>query len=645
MEIYKRKVGYEDLNYRIIDSNLPITASSYLITATTLYFPIMLTQNFEDIGLYTDTENPVYEIIDFSGVWNLSNTGGGVAGQTPCLILNNCNVSFTSVPITYYNANNGSISALITGCPGPQTIQWTGPNGYTNTSNLTISSLASGNYTLKITDANCNISYASYFLTQPQSLSAILLSNNSQTNVTSPGGCNGTANIVPSGGQPPYMYTWYSFTPPAYTASTVYAGPSSTLTGLTSLCAGQYSVQVKDASNTIVSQFFTITEPTPISGQISSIVNIACAGGNTGALTVLANGGIHPNGYNFILSGPITGIITGNTGGNATFNNLVAGNYNVQVFDNVGNTTTIGPISVTSTTAVNLSVNYKDAGCYNSFNPTGFVTFTPSGGVSPYLLNLTKNGSYLSQQSVSGPYTLSNLGPGTYQSTITDANGCVGPTQAVTIKQRPQLNVTVATPNTSNGYNILCNGATTAITVTTSYTSNSTTYPVPANTMYIYLNGVLKKTQSPGPGTVTITGLTAGNYTITAVDTATAGAPVPFYLNCSATTTVTLTQPPMPLSFVGTPNIDIINIFSGCTPACTGTNAGPCVQGIVGVNGGVAPYSITWTMLTTPTAVTGAAWGTGITSNPFCTTMGPYTTLRVTVQDANGCRITSTINV
>ena len=68
MEIYKRKVGYEDLNYRIINSVLPITASSYLITATTLYFPVMLTQNFEDIGLYTDTENPVYEIVDFSGV-------------------------------------------------------------------------------------------------------------------------------------------------------------------------------------------------------------------------------------------------------------------------------------------------------------------------------------------------------------------------------------------------------------------------------------------------------------------------------------------------------------------------------------------------------------------------------------------------
>ena len=633
MEIYKRKVGYEDLNYRIINSGLPITASSYLITATTLYFPVMLTQNFEDIGLYTDTENPVYEIVDFSGIWNLSNTGGGVAGQTPCLILNNCNVSFTSVPITYYNANNGSISALITGCPGPQTIQWSGPNGFTST-NLTINSLTSGNYTLKITDANCNISYASYFLTQPQSLSAILLSNNSQTNVTSPGGCNGTANVIPSGGQPPYTYTWYSFIPPAYTATTTYAGPSTTLTGLTSLCAGQYSVQIKDASNTIVSQFFTITEPTAISGSVVSTVGVSCAGGNTGALTVSASGGIHPTGYTFVLSGPVTGIITGNTG-NATFSNLLSGNYNVQVFDNVGNTITIGPINITAPSAVNLTANYKDSGCYGS--TTGFVTFTPSGGVSPYNLSISKNSAISVTPTVTGPYTLSNLGPGTYQCTITDANGCAGPTQTVTIKQRPQLNVSVATPNKFNGYNILCFSATTAITVTTSYTSDPTTYPVPANTIRIYLNNVLRKTLSPGPGTTTITGITAGNYTVTAVDSATAGHPPPgFFLNCSATTTVTLTQPPMPLSFVGSPNIDIISGITGCV---AGSGNGPCCQGIINVNGGVAPYNVTWTMTPGNTP-----WGVGITSNPFFSNMTTpnYTTLTVRVTDANGCVITAT---
>jgi hypothetical protein len=169
--------------------------------------------------------------------------------------------------------------------------------------------------------------------------------------------------------------------------------------------------------------------------------------------------------------------------------------------------------------------------------------------------------------------------------------------------------------------------------------------------MKYYLDGVLKTT-AIGPGTVTLTNVSAGNHKVTVVDSATAGGPIPFYLNCSASTNVTLTQPPMPLSFVGsntitsgpgapyTSNIDIINIFSGCTPACTGLNVGPCLQAIVGVNGGVTPYNITWTM--TPGNV---AWGTGIVSNTFCTYMGSYTTLTAKVVDANGCVITSSINV
>ena len=44
MEIIKRKIGYQDLG---VTPNLTFTA-------TTFYFPIFLTQSYEDIGIYTD---------------------------------------------------------------------------------------------------------------------------------------------------------------------------------------------------------------------------------------------------------------------------------------------------------------------------------------------------------------------------------------------------------------------------------------------------------------------------------------------------------------------------------------------------------------------------------------------------------------
>ena len=633
MEVYKRKVGYEDFG----------RTENLIVTGSTLYFPFLLTQNFEDIGIYTDVDNPVYEIVNLSGIWNLSGNTG-TAYQKPCLILNNCTINFTSTPITYFNANNGTLTANVSGCaftPSPTTVQWTGPGGFTS-NNLTagMNNLTSGLYTVKITDANCDITYATYFLQQPQSLNLTLNSNSSQTNVTTPGGCNGSASATVQGGQPPYTYLWYSGN-----TSNVLPGTNSSTTNVTNLCAGTYNVQITDFGGTIVSGLFNITEPQPLSGSVITKTNVSCAGGNAGSISVAAYGGVHPNGYTYILTGPTPQTITGSTGG-ATFNNLLACPssspcYNVQILDNVGNTTNL-PVSITQPIAVTLGVTYKDSGCYDS--SSGIINLTPTGGVSPYTVTILPTGSYPgSNLTLTGPITLSNLSVGTYTMAITDSIGCVGPTQTVTLKQRPILNVNVATPSSYNGYNIRCYSATTAITITSSYTSDPTTYSVPSNTMKYYLNGVLKTT-AVGPGTVTITNVPAGNHSITVVDSATAGGPIPFYLNCSATTTVTLTQPPMALSFVGTPNIDIINIFSGCTPTCTGAG-NTCVQGIVGVNGGVAPYTITWNMLPTSTSTTGPAWGTGITSNTFCTNMTAYAKLKVTVQDANGCIITSSINV
>lgn len=636
MEIYKRKVGYEDFNYRVANTSLPITASSYLITATTLYFPFMLTQDVKDIGIYTDTENPVYEIVDFSGVWDLSNTG---LNQNPCLILNNCNVSFTAIPITYYNANNGLISALITGCPGPQTVQWSGPNGFTSTSPTTPATLTSGSYTIKVTDANCNITYANYFLTQPQSLSFSLDSNSSQTNATSPGGCNGTASIVVQGGQPPYTYLWYSGN-----TSNVLPGTNFTTTGVTGLCAGTYSVQITDSATppTMVSGFFVITEPSPISGSVVTTTNTSCFGGNNGSITLLAQGGVHPTGYTYVLSGP-TSATLGSTG-IVTFNNLVAGTYSCTIYDSVGNLTTLSPITLTSPTAVITSISSTNTlistsnyviGCFGSTN--GNITITPSGGASPYDIFVNGN-SLITPSSViytniyNSTSTINNLGPGTYTITNSDSNGCNAPTQTIILKQRPRLDIVRTSPTTDfNGYNLPCFGSNTGVTFQTSYFSDATTTtPVGSNPIAYYLNGVFQGPTITGLVTNKTITMSAGTHTITAVNTVT---------NCSATTIVTLTQPPSALSFVGTPNIDIISGVDGCTPSCiTAGYGGPCCQAIINVTGGVGPYTVTWLMDGS------VSWGTGIVSDQFCST-NPYTTLQVTVVDSNGCTITSSISV
>jgi len=67
MELYKRQVGYEDLG-KIWSG--PSSAVTLTLTATTLYFPFMLTQNMEDIGVYTDTDNINNEYVIMLGSWS-----------------------------------------------------------------------------------------------------------------------------------------------------------------------------------------------------------------------------------------------------------------------------------------------------------------------------------------------------------------------------------------------------------------------------------------------------------------------------------------------------------------------------------------------------------------------------------------------
>lgn len=601
MEIYKRKVGYEDLG----------KTKNLVVTATTLYFPFMLTQNFEDIGLYTDTENPTYELVSFPSSWDFTNNG---TGQKVCLTLNKCIVSFTPTPITYFNANNGGLIATITNsgsidCPSPQTIKWTGPNNFTST-NLTagVGNLAAGNYSIKITDANCDVTYASYLLTQPQALSFNLTSSNSQTNVTTPGGCNGSASVSVFGGQPPYTYSWFSGT-------TVYGTTSS----VTNLCAGNYTVQIVDSTNTIISGNFNITEPSIVTGSVISVINLTCNSVNEGEIKVQAGGGISvPNGYSFTLTGPTNKIITGSTG-IATFTDLPSGNYTITISDSVGNTTTVST-TVTQPVLLTNSLVPTNVNCPGT--ATGSIIINVNGGNPPYDITINRNSIlFLTSTINNNSYTLSDLNIGTYDVTVEDANLCQSNTSTITILQQPRLDITRITPATNyNGYNLACFGNTQNITFQTSYTTDGTTLPPTAShPIAYYLDDVHVPPNVTGVITNKVLTIGVGTHTVKAVNTVT---------NCSVSTVVTLTQPASPLSIT----YGVIAVNDQAT-GCAGCAPSPddCRQGIIDINGGVAPYTITWNGGTNQTGIPGSS----ITSEPDCNGQ----TINVTVTDNNGCTV------
>ena len=384
MEIIKRKIGYQDLG---VTPNLTFTA-------TTFNFPIFFTQNYEDMGIYTDTSNPVVEVITgFTAIWDLSYDG---TLQKDCKTTNKCLISETISNATYYNASDGNLSILITNentidCPSPLTISWTGPDGFTS-SNSNLTGLKAGNYTLKITDTECNRTFKTYFVQQPPSLDSNMLINNSQVNDTN-GTCNGSATVVAIGGRPPYTYAWYS----AGTTTPV-LGTSDTLTNL---CVGNYYVVVTDTDGTQVTEFFNISQPPPLSGTVKTTINIDCQG-NSGEIKVQGIGGYVTNGYTYTLNSE-----TNNTG---IFNTNITtpGVYSVIIMDNGSSIFTI-PVTITQPITP-ISVISTVTNSSNDESPaTGSVSFNVQNGQSvPCPGNPLSSCYYVSLIPVIGPTPNSN---------------------------------------------------------------------------------------------------------------------------------------------------------------------------------------------------------------------------------------------
>jgi len=128
-------------------------------------------------------------------------------------------------------------------------------------------------------------SFDLYVATIVENLSA----STNQSNVSCNGLCNGSAIALPGGGQAPYTYTWM---PGGQNTSSV-----------SGLCAGIYTLTVKDASNTLVSSTLSITQP-PVLTATASITQNSICNGNSTTLNGNASGGTGTISYNWIPGGP-----------------------------------------------------------------------------------------------------------------------------------------------------------------------------------------------------------------------------------------------------------------------------------------------------------------------------------------------------
>jgi gliding motility-associated-like protein len=324
---------------------------------------------------------------------------------------------------TCFGANNATIATNIIGGMPPYIINWSGPNGFSSASPAIIN-IAPGIYDLTINDTgNCPYTN-SYTITEPDD---IIITIDSENDITCFGNANGSINISVSGGTGNFSYSWTKDTT-----------PFSNNEDISNLNPGTYVVSVTDANNCgPKTETFTISQPQILTANLVNQTSVDCYGAATGAITINVTGGT-PNEistgvfeYNFSWTGPNGFIST-----NQNLSNIVAGTYNVSITDSQGCTDNLTVI-ISESTEIIISYTTTPITCYGA-NDASFST-TITGGNPPYQFQWNNLSTALNQN---------NLSAGTYIITVRDNLGCVK-TQSIVIPEAPIFTVNPIVNNIS----------------------------------------------------------------------------------------------------------------------------------------------------------------------------------------------------
>jgi gliding motility-associated-like protein len=318
--------------------------------------------------------------------------------------------------------------------------------------------------------------------------------------------------------------------------------------------AGNYTVTATNGNNGCTATATTSVASIPLISLTETHVNVACFGASSGSINVTVSGGQAPFTYAWSNAAIAEDLV-----------NIGAGTYTLTVTDNQTCNATIQVIVTQPAAALTLDTNKTQILCFGAL--TGAIDLIPTGGTAAYTYAWSNSAT---------TQDLNGVAAGQYNVTVTDANSCSATLSATLTQPANALSAASIVTNVScfSGNN----GA--------------------INLSSIGGTGVYTFVWSNGPITEDISGLVAGNYTVTITDAN----------GCTLTHSKTINQP-----------TDVTLNLTPTAVGCFGQSTG----GIVSTtSGGAVPYGYSWS--------NGA-----IAVNLVNVVAGTYT---LTVTDANGCQ-------
>lgn len=610
-----------------LPSQLNITASS----------SVTPNQCIGDCNGVATVFNPQGGVGPYTFNWSNGQTGPvatNLCTGTYTVIITDANGCFSPVAVTI-NALSQIVSTIsVTSpscglCDGASNIATSGgvtPYSYTWTtgSNATsVSNLCAGVYQVIVTDAlNCQVTETVIV----NNSTGITGETFSITPLPCSGACNASASVTAQGGTAPITYNWIS---PAVSNSV--AG---------GLCAGTYYVQMTDVQGCRRTASVDISPVVNLS--LTAFVSPPGCSATDGTIAVDVAGGNLP--YSVSWNPP--------AGSSATLTNIGQGSYTITVTE--GGPNACSQTQVFNVSSVNgpvLAATQTDIDCFNAC--TGAISLTASGSPGPYTYNwsngaTTANTSGLCKGAITVTVTDNTTGCATVASySITDnpqiqaglptitapsCGMCNGSAALNIFGGSPAYTYTWASGSNASAESNLCAGlyqvvvrdvlgcqVTQTFIINNSSTITGETFSIQPLTCGGSCDGAATVTAIGGNPPVTynwispavsgsvISNLCAGVYFVQMSDAQ----------NCLRTASINLAP------------INLFTVAASITPPGCGLNDGALA---VTVNGGVLPYTYSWTP---------AAGNT-----PSLTNIGQGTyTLTITDASTNTCAQSQQFNV